>query len=252
MKKPGTIDQYIASAPKAAQPALKQVRTIIKSTVPGAEEVIWYSMPAFRAGKVVISFAGYARHIGIYPGAKAIVHFQKELTAFNTSKGAIQFPLSRPVPVALLKRIVKFNLREGAFTMGKSAARPHTGILAYNRALPRVEKALCDILASEFCAHLRGAENKIWHGHPVWFLDGNPVAGYSRLKDCIRLLFWSGQSFSEERLQPEGSFKAAEIRYTSAALVKKGELKRWLGKAARIQWDYKNIVKRKGGLLRLK
>lgn len=76
--------------------------------------------------------------------------------------------------------------------------------------------------------------------------------GYSKLKSCIRLLFWSGQSFEEEALQNEGSFKAAEIRYTSSDQINKRDLKRWLKKSISIQWDYKNIVKRKGVLERLK
>lgn len=108
------------------------------------------------------------------------------------------------------------------------------------------------MLAKEIYEHLPEAEYKIWHAHPVWFLDGNPVVGYSKLKDCIRLLFWSGQSFDEKGLSNEGSFKAAEMRYTSADQVDKEDLKRWLGKARDIQWDYKNIVKRKGKLERLK
>lgn len=125
-------------------------------------------------------------------------------------------------------------------------------IRAYNTALSPEEKKIGDILAKEIGLHLPEAESKIWHAHPVWFLDGNPVAGYSKLKNCIRLLFWSGQSFEEEALQKEGSFKAAEYRYTSAAQINKTDLKRWLGKARDIQWDYKNIVKRKGVLERLK
>lgn len=122
---------------------------------------------------------------------------------------------------------------------------------AYNNAQTREYKAICDLLATEIDTHLPKAENKIWHAHPVWFLDGNPVVGYSKLKDCIRLLFWSGQSFEEEGLSVEGSFKAAEARYTEVQQVKKKDLKRWLKKAAEIQWDYKNIVKRKGKLVRL-
>jgi len=76
--------------------------------------------------------------------------------------------------------------------------------------------------------------------------------GYSKLKDCIRLLFWSGQSFEEEGLQKEGSFKAADIRYTSAEQINTKDLKRWLKKSKEIQWDYKNLIKRKGVLERLK
>lgn len=124
-------------------------------------------------------------------------------------------------------------------------------VQAYNDTLSGSEKAICDLLYAGICKNLPKAENKIWHGHPVWFLDGNPVVGYSKLKDCIRLLFWSGQSFDESALQPEGSFKAAEMRYTSVGQVDVKDLRRWLGKSAKIQWDYKNIVKRKGVLERL-
>lgn len=125
-------------------------------------------------------------------------------------------------------------------------------IPAYNNAQGKEEKAICDILAHEIDKNLPDAENKIWHAHPVWFLNGNPIVGYSKLKTCIRLLFWSGQSFNEEGLQKEGSFKAAEVRYTSATQINTDDLKRWLEKARNIQWDYKNIVKRKGVLERLK
>ena len=124
-------------------------------------------------------------------------------------------------------------------------------ITAYNKKLSPADREICDLLATEICKHLPNAENKIWHAHPVWFIEGNPVAGYSKLKDSVRLLFWSGQSFEEPGLNNEGSFKAAEKRYTSAKEVKKGDLKRWLKKAATIQWDYKNIVKRRGVLERL-
>lgn len=122
----------------------------------------------------------------------------------------------------------------------------------YSNSQSAEEKEICNILAREISSALPEAENKIWHAHPVWFLDGNPVAGYSKLKDGIRLLFWSGQSFDEEGLKNEGKFKAAEIRYTSVDQINKKDLKRWLKKAEEIQWDYKNIVRRKGKLERLK
>lgn len=125
-------------------------------------------------------------------------------------------------------------------------------IKAYNDSQSGKDRVICNILSEEIDRNLPGAESKIWHAHPVWFIDGNPIAGYSKLKNCIRLLFWSGQSFDDEKLQKEGKFKAAEIRYTSANEIDKDDLKRWLEKAVEIQWDYKNIVKRKGELLRLK
>ena len=125
-------------------------------------------------------------------------------------------------------------------------------VQAYNNKQIQGEKAICDLLAQEIDKNLPKAENKIWHAHPVWFLDGNPIVGYSKLKSCIRLLFWSGQSFAEEGLAPEGSFKAAEARYTSVDEVNTKDLKRWVGKSKKIQWDYKNLIKRKGKLERLK
>ena len=128
----------------------------------------------------------------------------------------------------------------------------HPDTLAYNDALDATNKAICAVLAAEIDRALADAENRIWHRNPVWFIDGNPVAGYDKLKHCVRLLFWSGQSFDEDGLKNEGSFKAAEARYTDVAQVDVEALQRWLGKARDIQWDYQNIVKRKGNLERLK
>lgn len=130
----------------------------------------------------------------------------------------------------------------------------HKEVQAYNNSLSANDKAICDTLAQEIDKHLPKAENKIWHAHPVWFLDGNPIVGYSKLKEGLRLMFWSGASFEEEQLKPSksGKFKEATITYTSAEEINPKDLKRWLQKSEKIQWDYKNIVKRKGVLERLK
>lgn len=96
------------------------------------------------------------------------------------------------------------------------------------------------------------ATTKVWHRHPVWFLDGNPIVGYAKRRVDVCLLFWSGQSFDEPGLAPEGTFKAAEARYTSRADIDLVALRRWLAKARTIQWDYKNLVARKGVLERLR
>jgi hypothetical protein len=128
----------------------------------------------------------------------------------------------------------------------------HKDITSYNNSLSSPDKAICELLSKEINAVLSEAESKIWHAHPVWFLNGNPIVGYDKLKDSVRVLFWSGQSFDEKGLLPEGSFKAAEIRYTSADQINKEDLHRWLKKARDIQWDYKNIVKRRGELEKLK
>jgi hypothetical protein len=126
-------------------------------------------------------------------------------------------------------------------------------IAAYNNTQRNDLRDICDLLAYEIQAGLPKAENKIWHGHPVWFIDGNPIVGYSPRKDgSINLMFWSGQSFDEPSLQPEGTFKAAEIRYSDKTQIETSDLQRWLEKSKYIQWDYKNIIKRKGVLERLK
>lgn len=122
---------------------------------------------------------------------------------------------------------------------------------SYNRAQKDEDRAICDRLRQEIGKALPKAESRIWHGSPVWFLDGNPIVGYHKLKDSVRILFWSGQSFEEEGLAPEGKFKAAEARYRALADVKVTALRRWLSKSKSVQWDYKNIVKKKGKLERI-
>ncbi|AVQ00202.1 hypothetical protein C7S18_19535 [Ahniella affigens] len=123
---------------------------------------------------------------------------------------------------------------------------------AYNAAQDKAMQPICALLAGAIDQGLPDAESRIWHAHPVWFLDGNPIVGYSRLKGGVRLLFWSGQTFSTPGLQPEGKFKAAEARFTTVADVDTERLRQWLQDGAAIQWDYKNIVRRKGRLERLK
>lgn len=126
-------------------------------------------------------------------------------------------------------------------------------IIEYNNSQTAEDKAICDLLSKEICKHLTEAENKIWHRHPVWFLDGNPITGYSKQKKGLRLMFWSGSDFGEEQLNVRGSkFKDASVFYNSVDEINTEDLKRWLDKSREIQWDYKNLVKRKGVLERLK
>ncbi|MFN6964632.1 MAG: DUF1801 domain-containing protein [Pyrinomonadaceae bacterium] len=126
-------------------------------------------------------------------------------------------------------------------------------VTAYNKSLPPADAEICDLLAGEISRGLTGAECKVWHAHPVWFLDGNPIVGYSKLKSGVRLMFWSGADFDEDGLTPgTGKFKDASVTYTSADQIDLADLRRWLAKSESIQWDYKNVVKRKGRLERLK
>lgn len=126
----------------------------------------------------------------------------------------------------------------------------NTEIRSYHEKLAAEDAAICDRLAKTINEALPNAENKLWHGHPVWFLDGNPIVGYGKLKHCIRLLFWSGQSFPTPGMKASGSFKASEIRYGSLEDIDLPALRVWLAESETVQWDYKNIVKRKGRLER--
>ena len=386
-----SIDEYIAASRAAVQPILEKIRRTIRAAAPGAEELISYRMPAFRWHGILVCFAAFKHHIGLYPPVSGDARLEKSLAPFAGPKGNLKFPLDRPIPYALIRRVVLLRVRQnlarvparkakrrgaelgdwrgetlsvvrkliqeadpdvmeevkwrkpsnamlgipvwshdgiictgetykdkvkvtfakgallsdrgklfnasldgntrraidiraeemvdaGAFraliraavglntASGKEkptswrASRPriimrttmHPDTRKYNVAQAPDEQKICDLLAREINRGLPEAENRIWHAHPVWFLEGNPVVGYSKLKDCIRLLFWSGQSFEEEGLNKEGSFKAAEVRYTAAAQVNRRDLQRWLTSARDIQWDYKSIVRRKGRLERLK
>jgi uncharacterized protein YdhG (YjbR/CyaY superfamily) len=122
MKKPTDIDSYISSFPKETQKLLGQVRTAIKQAAPKAEEVISYGMPAFKQnGAPLVYFAGYAQHIGFYPTGTGIAAFAKEIANYKHSKGAVQFPLDKPVPVTLIKQMVKFKIAESLEKMKAKA-----------------------------------------------------------------------------------------------------------------------------------
>ena len=129
----------------------------------------------------------------------------------------------------------------------------HPDIRAFNEAQEPGDREICELLALRIDQHLPESESRIWHRHPVWFLDGNPTVGYSRQKAGVRLMFWSGADFGEEHLKPgTGKFKDASAFYNSADEVCEDDLARWLEKSKEIQWDYKNIYKTKGKLNRLK
>lgn len=124
----------------------------------------------------------------------------------------------------------------------------HEDIQAYNEAQPAGYREICCALAEAIDAELENAESKVWHRAPVWFIDANPIVGYWVRKGYVQLLFWSGQSFDDPALKPEGKFRAAELRISDAAQIEPRDLQRWLRTSQRIQWDYKNLVKRRGVL----
>lgn len=127
------------------------------------------------------------------------------------------------------------------------------GIQKYNEKQAPGHKDVCDVLAREIDLGLSGAVSKIWHGHPVWFLEDNPIVGYSKQKPGIRLMFWSGADFGEPALNVVGKkFKDASAFFNDTSEIDRTDLRRWLRKAGEIQWDYRNLVRRKGRLVRLK
>lgn len=128
-----------------------------------------------------------------------------------------------------------------------------SGTLHYNEQQAAGYRELCELLAREIDTGLPEAENRVWHAHPVWFLDGNPTVGYSRQKPGIRLMFWSGADFEEAGLSVVGrKFRDASVFFNDISQVDVPDLRRWLVKAREIQWDYRNLVRRKGRLERLK
>jgi uncharacterized protein YdhG (YjbR/CyaY superfamily) len=107
-----TIDEYHSFFPKNVQVLLEDLRNTIKQAAPKAVEVISYNMPAFKLNGVLVYYAGYKGHVGFYPTGSPIKVFKDELTKYKTSKGAIQFPLDKPIPKTLVKNIVKYRISE--------------------------------------------------------------------------------------------------------------------------------------------
>ena len=129
----------------------------------------------------------------------------------------------------------------------------NTEIQNYNQQFSSDDREIVEKLVKIINENLPEAENKIWHSHPVWFLEGNPIVGFSKQKAGIRLMFWSGKSFEEDKLNIlGGKFQDASVFFNSVEEINENDLKKWLQKSQEIQWDYKNIVKRKGQILRLK
>ena len=102
------IDEYIADFPDDVQASMQKVRATIRKAAPRAEEAIKYQIPTFVLNGNLIHFAGYKNHIGLYPGSRAIEEFEDELSGYKLSKGTVQFPLDKPMPVGLISRITKF------------------------------------------------------------------------------------------------------------------------------------------------
>lgn len=253
---PTAVADYLDAAPEPARSRLRALAAIIREEAPEAIERLAYGLATWHQGENLIHLGAFTHHVGVYPGPAAIVAFAEELAGFPTSKGAIQVPHDGPLPTELVRRLTRWRLEQVAKKPAKAKASAREGLAAqgdgtaYHAALPDADRVLCEALNSHISAALPDAEGKVWHGHPVWFLAGNPLVGYSPFKGGIRLLFWSGQSFEEPALAPVGKYKAAEARFTRVEDIEVETVRRWLGKARAIQWDYQHLVKRKGVLER--
>jgi uncharacterized protein YdhG (YjbR/CyaY superfamily) len=251
------VDEYISSCPTDIQPVLQQLRATIIQAAPKAIEKISYGMPFYEYGGKgykgrLIYFAAFKKHISLFIPPEHAGALPLAVQKYHVSKATYQFPLNKPLPYTLLEKTVKQLVRERD-AQSKTGNHIPADILAYHNKQNKTDKSICDALYKESHKGLPDAEKKIWHGHPVWFLNGNPIVGYSKQKQGIRLMFWSGAGFEEEKLKVVGKkFKDASIFYKDVTEINTRDLKRWLKKSKEIQWDYKNIVKRKGVLERLK
>lgn len=255
MKTYSSIEIYITAQPKGVQSKLSELYLLIKKAAPIATEAIKYGMPTFIGAKDLVYFAAMKGHLGFYPTPSAIDAFASELTPYSTSKGCVRFSYDKPLPKTLITKMVKFRAGEDKRQGDKSNLpdfRINKEIKFYNTALSVQEKKIANTLMKIISENLATAESKIWHKHPVWFINENPIVGYSKIKTGIKLMFWSGTDFAEPNLVPgSGKFKDASVIFTDIKEINTTELKRWLKKAQKIQWDYKNIIKRKGKLERL-
>lgn len=267
MSKFKNVDEYISGFSSPVQGILRKIRATIQKSAPKANERISYGMPFYEYGGKgyegrLLYFAAFKKHISLFITPRHSETVPKELKQYHVSKATYQFPSGKPFPFTLLEKTVKTMVKErdrhnkktqAAHTPSLTGKGISKEILAYNNKRSNTDRAICHLLAEEITQNLNGAENKVWHAHPVWFLNGNPIVGYSKEKPGIRLMFWSGAGFDEDGLKVRGAkFKDASVFYNHVSEIIKKDLKRWLKKSKYIQWDYKNIVKRKGVLERLK
>ena len=111
---PASITEYISAAPKEAQKKLREMRACIRAAAPGAKESLKWGMPAFSDRRILVTFAAFKHHIGFYPTPSAVRAFANKLSKFATAKGSIQFPLEKPLPLPLIRKITEFRVRESS------------------------------------------------------------------------------------------------------------------------------------------
>jgi uncharacterized protein YdhG (YjbR/CyaY superfamily) len=233
-KKFKNVDEYIADFPIGTQKILNQLRAIIKKNAPNAEEVISYNMPAYKYNGMLCYFAGYKQHIGFYPTASGIANFKKEIAAYKNAKGSVQFPLNKPLPLELIKKIIVFRTKENFQKVEskkilktiKKTPKTKTSkstnteqVEVYMKSLKHPMKKEVEALRQIILkAHKKIGEEIFWKA-PTFFYTGemkpfNPKE-YKRLivafnlfkKDCIRLIFLNGAKVNDSSGLLEGDYK---------------------------------------------
>ena len=237
-----TMDEYLRGVAPDQRAALDKLRKTIRALAPEAEEGISYGLAAFRlGGKPLVAFGAGGKHCSFCPmTGHTVAAFKKELKGFETSKGMIRFQPERPLPAALVRRIVKARIAENK---GKGA-RGIDEIGAYAREQVPAFRAMCDRLRGLIDAALPKATSKVWHGSPVWVIGENPVVGYSTNRKAVNLLFWNGRAI-DKTLAPVGKHgAAAQASFGESKDIDVGAVRRWLRKAGTDVFDSKAFFRK--------
>jgi uncharacterized protein YdhG (YjbR/CyaY superfamily) len=237
----GAIDEYLKAVKPDQRAALSKLRKTIRAAAPRAEEGVSYGLAAFRlGGKPLVAFGASAKHCAFFPmTGHTVAAFREELKGFETSKGTIRFQPGRPLPAALVRRIVKERIAEvGGERKGSDP------VAAYSRAKPPALRRICDRLRALIDAAVPKATSKVWHGSPVWFVGENPVVGYSANAKGVQLLFWNGRAIDGKGLEPVGKYGAAQAVFADAAEIDPAVVRRWLKKAGSDVFDSKGFFRK--------
>lgn len=238
------IDDYLKRVKPDQRKALEKLRKTIRALAPGAEEGISYGLAAFRlGGKPLVAFGASGGHCSFFPmTGHTVAAFREELKGFETSKGTIRFQPGRPLPIALVRRIVKARVEELKGARGMKGDE----IGAYAQGQEPAFRKTCDSLRGLIDAALPKASSKVWHGSPVWFIGENPVVGYSATKKAVNLLFWNGRAI-DEALAPVGKHGAAQASFAVPSDVDRKVVRGWLRKAKTDVFDSKAYFKKMRG-----
>lgn len=246
-KNVSSVDSYIAAFPAEQKKLLKQIRSIIKTTAPAAEEVISYQMPAYKYLGMLVYFAAHTKHIGFYPVSSAIAAFAKELVNYKTSKGTLQFPYNKPLPLGLIKKMVKFRLKENAERFAAKNKKPvkpsvkkvavakptdEEKVTAYIKKLTHPLKAETQVLRAIIKSNKKLAERIKWNAPSYYYKEDLLTFNFNK-KDKLLLVFHHPAIVTIKSAMLEGDYKDWRLVYfenMKAVRDKKSELEKIIKK----------------------